>query len=129
MAAGRPVIASDLPHLRETIIDGVSGLLVPPGNPTALARQTRQLFLDSAWRRRLGEAGRERARQHFAAGDFVEGCRALYGLGSACVFLQTAPRRHFSVATAEAPRNNARNAAPSGPLTSEEALAKRGQDL
>jgi glycosyltransferase involved in cell wall biosynthesis len=81
MAAGRPVIASAVPHLRETIIDGVTGLLVPPGEQTALARRTRQLFLDDAWGRRLGEAGRERARTYFAAGAFIERCRALYGLG------------------------------------------------
>ena len=37
MAAGKPVVASDLPGIRECIQDGVSGLLVEPGNPEQLA--------------------------------------------------------------------------------------------
>jgi glycosyltransferase involved in cell wall biosynthesis len=115
MAAGRPVIASDLPHFREIIVDGVSGLLVPPGNKTALAGRTRQLFLDDAWRRRLGEAGRQRVTDHFAAADFVARCSALYGLDTSVVFLQTASRPRFSIATAEPSRNNAWNAATSAP--------------
>jgi glycosyltransferase involved in cell wall biosynthesis len=80
MAAGRPVIASDVSLLREIITDGHIGLLVPPGDQTALARTTRQLFLDDARRRQLGEAARQRVRQHFGAADFIERCRALYGL-------------------------------------------------
>jgi len=36
-AMGRPVIATDLGGFRETIVDGVTGLLVPPGDPDALA--------------------------------------------------------------------------------------------
>ena len=122
MAAGRPVIASDLPHFREIIVDGVSGLLVPPGNKTALAGRTRQLFLDDAWRRRLGEAGRERVARHFAAADFVERFRVLYGLDTSVIFLQTASRPRFSIATAEPSRNNARDA-----VSTASPQAKRGQ--
>jgi len=78
MALGRPVVASDLPHLREIIVDGVNGLLVPAGKQTALAGRTRQLFLDASLRRRLGEAAREHVREHFSAARFVERCRELY---------------------------------------------------
>lgn len=80
MAAGRPVIASDLPHLREIITDGVNGLLFPPGEETALAQRTRQVFLDDALRLRLGEAARQHVCVHFAAADFIERMGTLYGV-------------------------------------------------
>ena len=107
MAAARPVIASDLPHFREIIVDGVSGLLVPPGDKTALARRSRQLFLDDGLRRRLGEAASARVRDHFAAKTFIGNCRALYGAEPPCIFLQTAARDRFSIAAVETSRNNA----------------------
>ncbi len=44
MAAGRPVIATNLPHFREIIVDGVNGLLVPPGDKTALACRAARRF-------------------------------------------------------------------------------------
>ena len=48
MAAGQPVVASDVPCLRELIRDGETGCLVPPGAPIALARRTRALLQDPA---------------------------------------------------------------------------------
>jgi glycosyltransferase involved in cell wall biosynthesis len=107
MAAGRPVIASDLPHLRETICQSVTGLLTPPGSCTTLARYGRQLLLDDALRRRLGEAGRETVRGHFSASACIEKHRALYGLEPSCPVLETASDSRFSVATAHSSRNNA----------------------
>jgi len=61
MAAARPVVASRWPGLAEVIADGETGLLVPPGDKAALARQTRLLLDDPALARRLGEAGRRAA--------------------------------------------------------------------
>jgi glycosyltransferase involved in cell wall biosynthesis len=61
MAAGLPVIATRQPALAEVIADGETGLLVPPGDKAALARQTRLLLDDPALARRLGEAGRRAA--------------------------------------------------------------------
>jgi spore maturation protein CgeB len=58
MAAGRPVISADTPGIREAITDGVSGLLVPPGDPAALAQALRTLAADPALRARMGEAAR-----------------------------------------------------------------------
>jgi len=46
MAAGRPVVASDLPSLREVLTDGVNALLVPPGDPKALAEAVQKLAGD-----------------------------------------------------------------------------------
>jgi glycosyltransferase involved in cell wall biosynthesis len=59
MALGLPVIASDLPTLREIIEDGGSGLLVPPRNPERLAEATGRVLDDPETRRRLGDQGRE----------------------------------------------------------------------
>lgn len=77
-AAGCPVVASDLPHLREIIVDGETGLLAPPGDKMALAVKTRHLLVDPAVRQRLGDAGRERTRKDFSAERFVDECRAIY---------------------------------------------------
>jgi glycosyltransferase involved in cell wall biosynthesis len=65
MAHGVPVVASRLPGLAEVVADGETGVLVPPGDVLALARQTRLLLDDAPRRVRLGAAGRDRARAVF----------------------------------------------------------------
>ena len=65
MAAGLPVVASDVGGVPELVVDGVTGLLVPPGDPAALAAALERLLADAALRRRLGAAGRERAEERF----------------------------------------------------------------
>ncbi len=77
MAAGRPVIAARLPALAEIVVEGV-GLLVPPGDKTELARQTRFLLNDPDRRRAYGEAGRRRAAEHFSVEWLVRRCAELY---------------------------------------------------
>ena len=62
MAAGVPVVATDIPGYREVVSDGVEGLLVPPRDPEALAAALVRVLRDPALAARLGEAGRERAR-------------------------------------------------------------------
>jgi phosphatidylinositol alpha-mannosyltransferase len=64
MAAGLPVVASDIPGYREVVRDGVEGLLVPPSDPVALAAALREVLDDPALAARLGAAGRERARSY-----------------------------------------------------------------
>jgi glycosyltransferase involved in cell wall biosynthesis len=59
MASGRPVVASDLPPLREVVNEGVTGWLAPPGDPTALAATLSRLLADEAARHRTGRAARE----------------------------------------------------------------------
>jgi len=61
MAAGLPVVASDIPGYREVVRRGIDGLLVPPSDPTALARALRRLLEDPPLHRTLSEAGRARA--------------------------------------------------------------------
>jgi phosphatidylinositol alpha-mannosyltransferase len=64
MAAGVPVVASDIPGYREVVRDGVDGLLVPPGDPGALAAAVRRVLEDPGLASALARAGRDRAREY-----------------------------------------------------------------
>jgi glycosyltransferase involved in cell wall biosynthesis len=67
MAAGLPVIATDVAGSRQVVVNGESGLLVPPGDPTALASAMTGLLADDAERTRLGRAARQRVESEFSA--------------------------------------------------------------
>ncbi|HEV8255103.1 MAG TPA: glycosyltransferase [Vicinamibacteria bacterium] len=56
MAAGRPLVASDLPSSREFLRDGVNALLVPPGDPAALADAASRLLADPCLAERIARA-------------------------------------------------------------------------
>lgn len=78
MAQGRPVIASDVPCIRELIEDGVTGFLVPPGDVIHLARRTRMLLDDASLRADIAEAARVSVMQRFPLAQAVKQWRALY---------------------------------------------------
>jgi glycosyltransferase involved in cell wall biosynthesis len=78
MAAGVPVVASDLPVNRELVVDQTTGYLVPVGDRAAVTRCTNRLLDDAALARRLGEAGRQRATEHFHATQMIQEHVALY---------------------------------------------------
>jgi glycosyltransferase involved in cell wall biosynthesis len=61
MAAGLPVVVSDIAGYREVVRPDVEGLLVPPSDPDALAAGVRRVLGDEALAFRLAEAGRQRA--------------------------------------------------------------------
>ncbi len=63
-AAGTPVVASDIAGYRDVVSDGVNGVLVPHGDPVALAEALRDLALDPARRRSLAEAAGASADQY-----------------------------------------------------------------
>lgn len=67
MLVRRPVVASDVGGLRDTVEHGRTGLRVPPGDPGALAAALDGLLDDPARRQRMGEAGRARALRFEAA--------------------------------------------------------------
>ena len=58
-AHGLPVVAHDVGGVSEAVVDGVTGLLVPPDRPGQLAAAFERLIHDEALRRRLGNAGRD----------------------------------------------------------------------
>ena len=59
-AAGTPVVASEIAGYRQVVTHGRDGLLVPPGDPLALAEALRSLSVDPARRREMGVAARGR---------------------------------------------------------------------
>lgn len=63
MSTGRPVIASRIGGLPDIVLDGETGLLVPPGDPLALRHAIERLLKDSELRERLGQAGRRRVKE------------------------------------------------------------------
>jgi glycosyltransferase involved in cell wall biosynthesis len=65
MAAGRPVVASNIGGLPYTVADGVTGLLYQPGNSTDLAAKLHMLLDNAQLRRQMGLAGRRRFEQDF----------------------------------------------------------------
>ncbi|KKU73683.1 MAG: Glycosyl transferase group 1 [Parcubacteria group bacterium GW2011_GWA2_47_26] len=65
-ACGLPAIVSDLPGVRVTIEDGVTGLKVKPGDPEDLANQLEILLMQKDLTRKMGEAGRKRAEEFYS---------------------------------------------------------------
>lgn len=78
MAAGCPVVATRVGGTPELVVDGITGILVDPSNPKALASALRQLLTDPALCRRMGAAGRERAAACFSIERMVHEYEALY---------------------------------------------------
>src|SRR4029079_17771834 len=66
MAAGRPVVGSRVGGIPEMVVDGETGVLVPPQNPAALADAIAPLVRDPALRMRMGAAARQRAATNFS---------------------------------------------------------------
>ncbi|MGI8421996.1 MAG: glycosyltransferase family 4 protein [Gaiellaceae bacterium] len=69
MLAGKPVVASRVSSIPEIVVDGETGLLVPPDDPAALSTAILRVLRDPG---RLGEAGRERARREFSVARMAE---------------------------------------------------------
>jgi len=65
-ACGKPLIATDVPGCREIVRHGVTGLLVPPRDPAALAAAIDSLLRDSLLRTTMGVAGRETVIREFS---------------------------------------------------------------
>ena len=78
MARRVPVVASAVGGIPEVVTDGVSGLLVPPSDPPALARALVRLARSATLRRRLGDAGYEVVRDRFSIEAQVRRIQAVY---------------------------------------------------
>lgn len=77
MACGKPVVASAAGGIRDIVIHGESGLLVEPGDVSALREALRVLLLDPVRRARMGMIGRQRARL-FTAGTVADRIEQIY---------------------------------------------------
>ena len=82
MAAGLPMIVTDVGGNAEAVVNGVTGLVVPPRNANALGAAILKLALDAELRRTMGRAGRERVAKYFGIDRCVANYAHLYaGLG------------------------------------------------
>jgi glycosyltransferase involved in cell wall biosynthesis len=74
LLCGRPVAGTAVDGMREVIISGVrGGILVPPGEPTALARATLELLRDRERANALASSGRAWVEAHLSARDMIRG--------------------------------------------------------
>jgi glycosyltransferase involved in cell wall biosynthesis len=78
LLARAAVVASDVGSVAEAVVDGETGLLVPPEDPQALAAALRHGLADAGLRRRLGEQGRRLVLERFTADDMACCFEALY---------------------------------------------------
>ena len=78
MAAGKPVVATDVGGTVETMEPGRTGLLVPPANSQALAEAILSLLNDPARAVRMGQAGRARAEERFSLPAMIRETQTLY---------------------------------------------------
>jgi glycosyltransferase involved in cell wall biosynthesis len=78
MLASRPVVATAIGGMPDVVVDGETGLVVPPEDPDALAEALRVLFADDAPRSTMGRRARARAKEEFSFEKMVQSYEALY---------------------------------------------------
>ena len=78
MAHARPVVATGVGGLRDMVVDGETGIVVPARDAVALRAALERLLGDRELRRRLGSGGRERARERFSWAAVTDATVAAY---------------------------------------------------
>ncbi|MBI3948855.1 MAG: glycosyltransferase [Acidobacteria bacterium] len=78
MAAGRPIVATRVDGVPEAVVEGETGLLVPPRDPAALATAILKLFQNPPLAQAMGQAGRRRVEAMFAQDRMVAQTEQLY---------------------------------------------------
>ena len=78
LACERPVVATDLAGMSELVIEGETGLLVPPRNPDALAGAIRRMLDNPTWAQTMARAGCKRVDAHFSLRAKLDATEALY---------------------------------------------------
>lgn len=77
MASGRPLVVTDNPGLSDYVRHGETGLLVPPGDPAAMARAVDSLLQNPARARAMGERGRAVVEEMFTSRHMAEDLRGV----------------------------------------------------
>lgn len=78
MACERPVVASAVGGIQEVVVPEVTGLMVPPANPHALAEALNRVLRDRAMAKKMGLAGRRRVEEHFSWHSIADKTYAMY---------------------------------------------------
>jgi L-malate glycosyltransferase len=78
MACGKPIVATTAGGMPEVVVDGRTGLLVPPRDHEAMANAIIRLLTDEGARRAMGAAGEARVRERFSAERMVQDTLAVY---------------------------------------------------
>lgn len=78
MAAGKPVVATDLPGTRDLVIQGETGLLVPVSDAGALYAGIRKIMDSPSRAERMGEAGRERIARDFTISQMLDRLESVF---------------------------------------------------
>jgi glycosyltransferase involved in cell wall biosynthesis len=78
MAASKAVIATSAGGLVESVLDGITGLLVPPGDSMALAEAIAALVRAPSLASEMGRRGRERVMQHFTLTEMARHNESFY---------------------------------------------------
>jgi glycosyltransferase involved in cell wall biosynthesis len=78
MMSGLPVVATRVGGVPEVVVDGETGLLVPPHDPDALASALERVLTDPVLRQRMGDSGRRRALEHFTEARMLAETAAVY---------------------------------------------------
>ena len=79
MAMGKPVVSTNVGGIPEVVLDGVTGILVEPGNSKALSHAIMRLLNDPPLRKAMGRKGRERVEQYFTLHSHVQRIEEIYG--------------------------------------------------
>jgi glycosyltransferase involved in cell wall biosynthesis len=79
LAAGRPMVATAVDGTSEVVVDGKTGLTVPPGDPQALAGAICRLLRSPELRKQLATAGRNRVLESFSDREQVRKTEMVYG--------------------------------------------------
>jgi glycosyltransferase involved in cell wall biosynthesis len=97
MAMGRPVVVSATAGQRDIVQDGVTGVMVPPGDARALEEEVRRLLGDPAERRRLGANAREAAVSEFSLDAYTDRLAAhLHEIADGMSRTRSGPTAHVS---------------------------------
>ncbi|PWK84612.1 glycosyltransferase involved in cell wall biosynthesis [Lentzea atacamensis] len=83
MACGVPVVATAVGALADVVVNGVTGLLVPPGEPESLSRALRSLLLDDTLRNEFAVAGRDRVTARYSWSRVAEDVLRVYAWAGA----------------------------------------------
>jgi len=78
MAAGKPIVATNVSAIPEIVLDGETGILIPPNDPEPMAEAITKLLAQPALARQLGCKGKQRLKQEFSTQKMIAATELVY---------------------------------------------------